>query len=135
MALTALRENWCLLRDGSQWVVGEVSDACFECSESITRLGSGRTVAAAIRAATAEVARREQEAAERRADYERRRAAGQLTEWEKMAESSVHIWSPEITEFALRQSAVFETMNRSFEDDAKQGDTIQVNTHEFKAAR
>jgi hypothetical protein len=136
MALTDLRENWCLMRDGSRWVVGEVRDDCFECSESITRLGTGRTVAAAIRAAVAEVERREQEAAERRADYERRKAAGELTEWEKWAEQGMEIWAPKALEMIQRQSPLFAALvNRGFEDVPTMGDTIRVNSHEYKAVR
>ena len=135
MAITALRENWCLLRDGSKWVIGEVSDSCFECSEAVTRLGSGRTVAAAIRAAVAEVERREQEDVARRADYQRRKAAGELTELEKLGEQSVSIWSRALLREMEKPSVLFSLVNRTYESELEQGDTIQINVPSYKAIR
>jgi hypothetical protein len=88
---------------------------------------SGDTVAEAIEAA-------EREVAERRADYERRKAAGLLTDWELLNERVAQIWAPEWIKTVSTPTVLAGFVNRSFEKDVQTGKTIQINTHKYEAS-
>lgn len=91
-----LPEGWCLYRDDGKWAVGLYSDD-FECGGyCFDWLASGDTIADAIAAGHARLEREKREAEERRADFERRKAAGQLTPLETASSYVPQIWSASV---------------------------------------
>lgn len=93
-----LPEGWTIWPDADSavWNVGKIDDD-FECGGySVSYLASGQSPAEAISAARAKVDDDEREQAERRADYERRKAAGELTPLEVAGAYIPRIWSSQI---------------------------------------
>lgn len=109
--LDTLPDDWCIYRDGAGWSVGKIDDD-FECGGySVSWLADGATPAAAITAARARVEQDEREDEERRADYARRKAAGELTSPEMMMElANEYAWrafAPKFLEMIATPIPVF----------------------------
>lgn len=127
-ALERLRDDWALQRgahhltDEPGWTVSLVMNG-----ESIEWLGWGRTPTEAIEAAEAAVTTREREEAERRADYERRKAAGLLTPLEIASEHTGAIWSAQVMRAIETPSLLLARINRSYEGEVAMGDVIRIS--------
>jgi hypothetical protein len=122
--LNRLRDEWAIGRGNAEfggdagWVV------CRDVGEdSVERIGWGKTVKAAIDAAEAYVAEEERREAAWRADYERRRAAGELTPSEFAGS-----WIPSIWNDKILQAVTFDTVvARDYEGEiAEAGDVIEI---------
>lgn len=121
-ALARLRRDWHLARginfrtDEPGWSVSYAPNG-----EGLWELGWGKTVVEAIEAAEIKAAEEEREEAERRADYERRRAAVQLTLLERTAAFIPTAWEAEARNFgdAVAIPKFANLVNRSFEDEVK----------------
>lgn len=121
-ALARLRPDWVLSR-GIDYQTDEVgwSVSYAPNGEGLWQLGWGRTVTEAIETAEVKAAEEEREEAERRADYERRRAAGQLTMLERAAAFIPEVWVSEAVRMGdtVKIPRFANLVNRSFEDEVK----------------
>lgn len=94
--LLALPEDWAIAREADGWMVADLSGDCYDCGSSYRWLGSGKTVAAAIKAAHATVAREEQEAEARRIERLRQESNGELSGIRRSMSLIPEIWADEI---------------------------------------
>ncbi len=114
-ALEALPENWAIRRDRDGWSVGEV-DHDSECGgDSFGYLAGAETISGAIAAAYAEVEKRDREERERTEDYARRKAAGELTQFEIMQERTASIWSAEVMRQIEIQTVFTQMVGKTLE--------------------
>lgn len=115
-ALLSLRPDWHLSRGDdvetseAGWVVSYAPNG-----EGLWRLGWGATVADAVAAAVQQAEREEREEAERRADYARRKAAGQLTDLERIGEEMVGIWAEPLLAHVEATSVLASRIDRAYE--------------------
>lgn len=125
-ALERLRPDWTIRRDDAGYHVYHVvaGPDPQEGEPTIRWLARGDTLAEAVASAEAVVADAERREAERRADYERRKAAGLLTDWELLNERIAPVWSSAVPD-ALRFSRVLSTfVDRTFERELGQLGTV-----------
>jgi hypothetical protein len=113
--LSGLREDWCLFKDGDGWVVAQIRDDAYEVSEYIDRLAEAPTIAEAIVAAGVELDQREREDERRRADYKRRKAAGELMPLEQMNEYTARLWDGTVFDMISKGDTVIIPHLSSYE--------------------
>ena len=131
-----LPEGWAIWPNtaDNEWSVGKI-DEDYECGGySVSWLASGLTPEAAIVAARARVEQDEREAADRRADYERRKAAGQLTPLEIAGDLWSDAMAKEVLRMATTESVLARLVNREFEIAQQSEDgEIKIRKMEYKA--
>ena len=132
-----LLEGWAIWPhiEDAEWSIGKI-DEDFECGGySVSWLASGQTPAKAIAAARARIEQDEREAAERRADYAWRKAAGQLSPLEIVGEYTAAMFTEQVLRMAEINTVAARLITRGFErtDSTAAGDDIKINTWELKA--